>query len=100
MSGYTPAAVAFVNDPDANPKPPHDVLRDIYGLTPAEAQIAGLLMGGTKVGEIVERLGVSTATVRTHVRRILEKTRARGQSDLVRIPLATAAGRPGTMKER
>lgn len=82
-----PVAVAFVSDTERDIDAA-SVLQEIYGLTRAEAVVATLLVDGLKVDEIVERLGVSTATVRTHVRRVLDKTEARGQSDLIRILLS------------
>lgn len=82
-----PVAVAFLSDTEREIDAA-TLLQEIYGLTRAEAVVATLLVEGLKVDEITERLAVSTATVRTHLRRVLEKTEARGQSDLIRILLS------------
>ena len=55
----------------------------IYGLTPAEAAVAALLAKGLPATTIAERQGIGTGTVRTHIRRLLEKSGARKQVDLV-----------------
>jgi DNA-binding CsgD family transcriptional regulator len=75
----------FFADPESRAPAAEMVLQPIYGLTPAEARVASLLARGMRVEEITERLSVSTPTVRTHVRRVLEKTDSRGQADLVRV---------------
>lgn len=85
-----PVAVAFISDTEREITV-EALLREIYGLTPAEAIVAKLLVEGLKVAEVVDRLAVSTATVRTHVRRVLEKTGSRGQADLIRTLLAGPA---------
>lgn len=82
-----PVAVAFLSDTERDIDAA-TLLQEIYALTRAEAVVATLLVEGLKVDEIAGRLEVSTATVRTHVRRVLDKTEARGQSDLIRILLS------------
>lgn len=82
-----PVAVVFVSDGEREIDA-EALLPQMYGFTPAEARVAKLLAEGLKVDDITARLGVSTPTVRTHVRRVLEKTDARGQADLIRILLS------------
>ncbi len=60
----------------------------LYGLTPAESAVAGLLAAGLSAQTIAERQGVAIGTVRTHIRRVLEKTGSRSQLDLVTSILA------------
>lgn len=69
-----------------------ELLRSLYGLTPTESEVATLLLDGKKVSEIQDQLGITENTVRTHVRKVLEKVQARGQGDLIRILLAGPAG--------
>jgi len=84
-------ALVFVSDPDQGAKGTGSVLRDLYGLTSAEAGVAELLLEGHRAEEIADRLSVTLNTARTHVRRILEKCGARGQADLLRMLAAGPA---------
>lgn len=62
-------------------------LRELHGLTPAEiAVVRGLLRGGDPRA-IACDIGVSTHTVRSHLRSIFAKTGTRAQADLVRVLL-------------
>jgi DNA-binding CsgD family transcriptional regulator len=70
--------------PEEAPVPSENELRDLFGLTPAEARVACRLVGET-VDEVAEALGVGVATVRTHVQHLLAKTGTRRQSELVRL---------------
>jgi DNA-binding CsgD family transcriptional regulator len=60
------------------------LLSELCGLTPAEAQVVRLVADGLAPKLIATRLGVSLATVKTHLHRGFRKTGARGQADLVR----------------
>ena len=55
----------------------------LYGLTPAESSVAGLLATGLSAHTIAERKGVTIGYVRTHIRRLLDKTGSRNQIDLI-----------------
>ena len=57
----------------------------LFGLTPAEARLAFVMAAGANAKEAARLLRVSPNTVRTHVKRIFEKTGARRQSDLPRL---------------
>ncbi len=60
------------------------------GFTPAEARIAALLVCGRDGSEICFELGLARETVRTHIKRLLQKTGSRRQSELV-LTLARAS---------
>jgi DNA-binding CsgD family transcriptional regulator len=83
---WTELAIALVilRAPEEVPVPSEAALRGLYALTPAEARIACMLPDKTVDG-IAEALGVSLATVRTHVQHLLAKTGTRRQSELVRL---------------
>ena len=85
-------AVAFVGDPDAVAAAPRAVLRGLYGLTSAEAALAGCLLRGHDLNEAAEALGVGRETARTHLRRIFAKTETQRQSELLRLLLRGPAG--------
>jgi DNA-binding CsgD family transcriptional regulator len=60
-------------------------IRNVFGLTPAEAEIATALIAGRSVAEIAEQRGASTHTVKTQMKLIYEKTQSNRQVDLARL---------------
>ena len=67
-------------------EPDGDVLEQIasyYGLTRREAEVLPYLARGCSAKVIAEALFVSESTVRTHTRRILEKTALHSKQDLI-----------------
>ena len=63
----------------------------LFDLTPAEARLAAVIAGGHPPRDAALRLGVTEATARTTLKRILAKTGTRRQADLVGL-LKSAAG--------
>jgi DNA-binding CsgD family transcriptional regulator len=80
-----PAALLFVVDPDRRALPIDDRLRELLSLTMAEARVAGALAAGRQVTDISDEFGVSRETVRSQVKRILDKAGAKSQSAFVRL---------------
>jgi DNA-binding CsgD family transcriptional regulator len=58
-------------------------LQQIYDLTPTEAEVAQWLMGGASTNEIANIFGNSVHTIRTHVKRVMNKCDASSQVELV-----------------
>jgi DNA-binding CsgD family transcriptional regulator len=65
------------------------LLRDLYGLTQREADIAADLLQGHRVSDIARLRELSVNTVRTHLKRLLEKTGTTRQADLLRVLVAS-----------
>lgn len=61
------------------------LLRQTFGLTIAEAEVATSLMDGHEPRQIAERRGVRVSTIRTQIRSILAKCRVGRQIDLVKL---------------
>lgn len=76
--------LVVVSDPSSAAKADVRLLQIAYGLTFAEARIAGRLAAGATIDDIAAQLHISPATARTHLKRIFQKTDTRRQSDLVR----------------
>jgi DNA-binding CsgD family transcriptional regulator len=60
-----------------------ELLRGLYDLSPAEARVAEKLAEGKVISQIALADGVSTETVRSHVKAILRKSGLSGQREFV-----------------
>jgi DNA-binding CsgD family transcriptional regulator len=87
-----PAAIVFIGYPEQEAQDPTGLLRRLYGMTPAEASLASILLQGRDLTEAARELGVTMNTVRTQLRCVFDKTGARRQAELVRILLRGPAG--------
>ena len=87
-----PAAVLFIGDPDHTGDIDETRLRQIYGLTGAEARIAALLARGYRLDEIAAMLDVAYETTRKHLKQIFGKTGTGRQADLVRMVMSGPGG--------
>jgi DNA-binding CsgD family transcriptional regulator len=87
-----PAAVLFIGDPEHAGDIDEMRLRQIYGLTGAEARIAALLARGYRLDEIAAMLEVAYETTRKHLKQIFGKTGTGRQADLVRIVMSGPGG--------
>ena len=67
-------AALFISDPDRAPGFRAEILRDLYGMTSAEARLAILLLTGKSLPELAEKLDVAHETVRAQLKSILHKT--------------------------
>jgi DNA-binding CsgD family transcriptional regulator len=87
-----PAAVLFIGDPEHAGDIDETRLRQIYGLTGAEARIAALLARGYRLDEIAAMLDVAYETTRKHLKQIFGKTGTGRQADLVRMVMSGPGG--------
>ena len=77
------AILVLLTDPEPRLDVAPETLRAYFGFTAAEARVAAELLAGTKTPAIVRRLGVTSNTLRVHVRHILEKTGTSSRTELV-----------------
>jgi DNA-binding CsgD family transcriptional regulator len=77
--------VLLVTDPEQPVNYPDGVLRALYGLTPAQTEIANGLLTGYTLDEIACLRKVSVGTVRQQLKSIMNKTGVGRQSDLVKL---------------
>jgi DNA-binding CsgD family transcriptional regulator len=96
---YSAVAAVFVHKAMLDLFHPLEALANYYKLTPTELRV---LMAIVQVGGVLKAanvLGISQATVKTHLSRLFEKTSTNRQADLVRIvasfatPLITSSAR-------
>lgn len=89
-----PTVALFLRDPDAPAALAHDVARQLFDFTPAEAQLAIELLNGLSLDEAVAKQGILRNTGRAHLRSIFSKTGVSRQSELVRVLLNGVPGLP------
>ena len=82
-------AVVLVSDLDASVTPREQLLRDAFGLTPAEVRVAAALFDGATLRDIADANGVSLNTVRNQLTAIFDKTETGRQSELVGLMART-----------
>jgi DNA-binding CsgD family transcriptional regulator len=86
-----PAAAVFVRDPEGRAQAPHEVVQQMFGLTPAEATLAMQLANGVSLDEAAQALDIMRNTARAHLRAIFSKTGVTRQTELVRLVLNSVA---------
>jgi DNA-binding CsgD family transcriptional regulator len=83
-SGF-PKAIIFVSDPEQDRELRETHLRAHYGLTRAEARVAGLVLEGGGVKAVARRLAVAPSTVRSHLHNVFEKTGTKRQAEVANL---------------
>lgn len=63
----------------------------VFAISPAQLQVAVEIAQGRDLPGIADTLGVSVTTVRTHLRRMFEKTGTHGQPALMRLLLSVGS---------
>jgi len=76
-------ALVLATDPSLAVTFPNAILRQLYGLTPAETEVANGLLTGCSPEEIARLRKVSITTIRSQMSSLLAKTRTRRQGDLL-----------------
>ena len=86
-AGLTYAAVAavFVRKAALDTPSPMQTVAGLYSLTPSELRVLGAIIEVGGVSAVAEALGISEATVKTHLQHLFEKTGLRRQTDLVKL---------------
>lgn len=87
----SPCAAIFISDPDLRESASQQGLRKLFGLTPAEANLALLLARGLNLAEVSETQNISQHTARAQLKSIFSKTGVSRQAELVRLILKSVA---------
>ncbi|ARS27496.1 helix-turn-helix transcriptional regulator [Sphingomonas sp. KC8] len=90
-TGAGAAYVVYLDSPADRAVPRIDALRRHLGLSHAEARLAALLAGGTPLDEAAIVMGLTRASARTYCKRVLARTGATRQADLIRMVLTSLA---------
>jgi DNA-binding CsgD family transcriptional regulator len=89
ITAVRPSVCVVVADPSRRHDIPTERLRDLYGLTPSEAQLAVKLACGDDLQSAAKSVGVGYATARTRLAAIFRKTDTKRQGELVKLLLDT-----------
>jgi DNA-binding CsgD family transcriptional regulator len=81
-------ALVLIIDPEDERAPAAALLRRLYHLTEAEAEVALQVMHGADLKQISDESSISLTTVRTHLQHVFDKTDTHRQAELVRLLLA------------
>jgi len=84
-TSYAAAAALFVQKAALDTPSPQEVIRKLYKLTPSELRVLLAIMQVGSTPEVAEALGISEATVKTHLHRVFAKTGTKRQADLVKL---------------
>jgi DNA-binding CsgD family transcriptional regulator len=77
------AAIVTLTDLDEAPAgPAENVLRQAFGLTPAEARLAKQIAAGKTLADIAQQDGSARETLRTRLKSVFTKTRTSRQAEL------------------
>lgn len=85
-----PALALLIRDPGSKSQFGNQLLRQLFGLTPAEAALAQLLAEGLSLDAAAAQLGVRKNTARVQLSSIFGKTGVTRQSSLVSLLLSSA----------
>jgi DNA-binding CsgD family transcriptional regulator len=80
-----PRVAIFIKELDAPAAIDRTALREAFGLTARESEVAALLAGGFDLDVIAARLRVGRSTVRSHLVHVFEKTNVHSQAALVAL---------------
>jgi DNA-binding CsgD family transcriptional regulator len=83
--GYAAAAALFVQKAALATRSPPEAIAKTYKLTPMEVRVLLAIVEVGGVPEVAETLGIAESTVKTHLKRLYEKTGASRQADLVKL---------------
>ena len=89
--GAGPAYVVYLDSPADRTIPRADALRRHFGFSHAEARMAAFLASGMTLEEAGKAMGLTPASARTYGKRVLARTGATRQAELVRMVLTSLA---------
>jgi DNA-binding CsgD family transcriptional regulator len=82
---YSAVAALFVRKVALTIPPRSEVIGKAFGLTPTELRVLLAIVELGGVPDVAAALGVAGTTIKTHVRRLFEKTGAARQADFVKL---------------
>jgi hypothetical protein len=77
--------LVYINDPQKKLQPTEEQLKNLYGLTTAQARVAVGLYAADNIVTLSEDINISINTARSHLRAIYAKTGAKNQTELIKL---------------
>jgi hypothetical protein len=93
-------AIVVIRDLGRVAPPPIETLCEVFGLSPAEADVAAALAGGASAEDVAQQRNVSLTTVRSQIRSILGKSGTENLRDFERSMASLTAIAPRGQDER
>lgn len=84
-ASYAAAAALFVQKAALATRSPPEAIAKTYRLTPMELRVLLAIVEVGGAPQVAETLGIGEGTVKTHLKRLYQKTGARRQADLVKL---------------
>lgn len=78
-------ALLLLRNLDEVPALSRTSLMNVFGLTPVQAQLASLLVGGLSLTDIAREMNISSGTARNHLKAVFVRTATRRQAELVSL---------------
>ncbi|MDN5000130.1 helix-turn-helix transcriptional regulator [Bradyrhizobium sp. GCM10027634] len=82
---YSAVAAVFINKSSPASPPPLEALAKLYKLTASEIRVVDAVMKVSGVKALAELLGLTQATIKTHLHNVFRKTGTARQSELVKL---------------
>ncbi|MCK1380779.1 hypothetical protein IVB33_27375 [Bradyrhizobium sp. 24] len=82
---YSAVAAVFVRKASPASPPPLEALAKLYRLTASEVRLIDAVMRVSGIKALAELLGLTQATVKTHLHNVFRKTGTARQSELVKL---------------
>lgn len=87
----SPCVAIFISDPEQQESASQQLLSELFGLTPAEANLAVKLARGLSLAQLSEEQHISQHTARAQLKSVFAKTGVARQAELVRLVLKSVA---------
>ncbi|WP_295557530.1 helix-turn-helix transcriptional regulator [uncultured Hyphomicrobium sp.] len=90
-AAYTAQVAVFLRELGNTSPVPGELFVRRYGISHAECRVLLLIVQGKTAREVATELGISVATVKTHVARLLDKTHTERTVDLIQLAMSALA---------
>jgi len=88
-----PQVIIFISDPAQEIQVDPELLRKIYGMTPAEIRVAVTLCQEGSIEEAAAKAGTSVSTVKSQLKQVYQKTGVDNRTKLTKLIVSLAAVR-------
>ena len=87
-----PTVIIFIADGHQPIEIDPELLKNAYGLTPAESHVALSLIDCDTIKNVADQLGIGAATVRFHIKQIYSKLGVNNKASFIKLMMGLAGG--------